>query len=80
VRREAAHGIAADKLLTVPLRPTARRILLLLRDGGPQRIDQLATRLTAAGRRPIRPITVAAALGELHAAGLAPSTTTTRTS
>jgi hypothetical protein len=57
-----------------PLRPTARRILLLLRDdrdGGPQRLDQLAARLTAAGRRPIRPATVAAALDELHAAGLA---------
>jgi Phage integrase family len=55
----------------VPLRPTARRILLLLRDGGPQRVDQLAARLTAAGRRPIRPATVAVALGELDAAGLA---------
>ena len=54
-----------------PLRPTARRILLLLRDGGPQRVDQLTARLTAAGRRPIRPATVAVALGELHAAGLA---------
>jgi hypothetical protein len=54
-----------------PLRPTARGLLLLLRDGGPQRIDQLAARLTAAGRRPIRPATVAAALGELQAAGLA---------
>jgi Phage integrase family len=54
-----------------PLRPTARRILLILRDGGPQRVDQLAARLTAAGRRPIRPATVAVALGELHAAGLA---------
>jgi hypothetical protein len=54
-----------------PLRPTARRILLLLRDGGPQRVGQLAARLTAAGRRPIRPATIAAALGELHAAGLA---------
>jgi hypothetical protein len=40
-------------------------------DGQPQRVDQLAARLTAAGRRPIRPATVAAALGELHAAGLA---------
>jgi hypothetical protein len=56
---------------TAPLRPTARRILLLLRDGGPQGVDELAARLTAAGRRPIRPATVAAALGELHAAGLA---------
>jgi hypothetical protein len=35
------------------------------------RVDQLAARLTATGRRPIRPATVAAALGELHAAGLA---------
>jgi integrase len=34
-------------------------------------LDQLAARLTAAGRRPIRPATVTAALGELHAAGLA---------
>jgi integrase len=55
----------------VPRRPTARRVLLLLRDGGPQDRDQLAARLTAAGRRPIRPATVTAALGELHAAGLA---------
>jgi hypothetical protein len=54
-----------------PLRPTARRILLILRDGEPQLVDQLAARLTAAGRRPIRPATVAAALGELDAAGLA---------
>jgi hypothetical protein len=43
----------------------------VLRDGGPQRVDQLAARLTAAGRRPIRPATVAAALAELHTAGLA---------
>jgi integrase len=55
----------------VPLRPTARRILLILRDGKPQHLDQLAARLTAAGRRPIRPAAVAAALDELHAAGLA---------
>jgi integrase len=55
----------------VPLRPTARRVLRALRDGGPQRIDQLAIRLSTSGRRPIRPATVAGALGELHAAGLA---------
>jgi len=55
----------------VPLRPTAQRILVILRDSGPQPLDQLAARLTAAGRRPIRPATVAAALGELRAAGLA---------
>jgi integrase len=64
-----ALGKLADP--AVPLRPTARRILLLLRDGGPQRVDQLAAQLTAAGRRPIGLATVAAALGELHAAGLA---------
>jgi predicted ArsR family transcriptional regulator len=54
-----------------PLRPTARRLLLILRDGGPQRVDQLAARLAATGRRSIRPATVAAALGELLVAGLA---------
>jgi integrase len=33
----------------VPLRPTARRVLKALRDGGPQRVDQLATRLIYRG-------------------------------
>ena len=42
-----------------------------LRDGGPQRVEQLAAQLSTSGRRPIRPATVADALGELHAAGLA---------
>jgi integrase len=55
----------------VPLRPTARRVLRALRDGGPQRIDQLAVRLNTSGRRPVRPATIAGALEELHAAGLA---------
>jgi integrase len=55
----------------VPLRPTARRVLRALREVEPQSVDQLAARLTTAGRRPLRPTTVAAALGELHAAGLA---------
>jgi hypothetical protein len=55
----------------VPLRPTARRVLRALRDDGPRRVDQLAARLSASGRRPIRPATVAGALGELHAVGLA---------
>jgi len=66
------HGAVA-KLAdpAVPLRPTARRVLRALRDGGPQHVDQLAAHLTAGGRRPIRPATVATALGELHAAGLA---------
>jgi hypothetical protein len=55
----------------VPLRPTARRVLWALRDAGPQPVDLLAARLSATGRRPIRPATVADALGELHVAGLA---------
>jgi hypothetical protein len=46
-------------------------VLRALRDGGPQPVDQLAARLSATGRRPIRPATVTAALGELQAAGLA---------
>jgi predicted ArsR family transcriptional regulator len=41
-----------------------------LRDGGPQRVDQLAARLAANGR-PIQPARIAVALRELHAAGLA---------
>jgi predicted ArsR family transcriptional regulator len=55
----------------VPLRPTTRRVLHALRDGGPQRVDQLAAQLTTNGRRPVRPATVTVALRELHAAGLA---------
>jgi predicted ArsR family transcriptional regulator len=55
----------------IPLRPTARRVLRALRNGGPQRIDQLAARLSTSGRRPVRPATVVGALGELRAAGLA---------
>jgi integrase len=54
----------------IPLRPTARRALRALRDGGPQRVDQLASHLTANGRRPLPPATMASALQELHAAGL----------
>ncbi|HZA82154.1 MAG TPA: tyrosine-type recombinase/integrase, partial [Actinomycetes bacterium] len=71
LRRTYHDALAKLADPAAPLRPTARRILLLLRDGEPQRVDQLAARLTAAGRRPIRPATVAAALGELRAAGLA---------
>jgi integrase len=55
----------------VPLRPTARRVLRALHDGGPQSIDQLTARLTAPSSRPIRLATVTLALRELHAAGLA---------
>jgi hypothetical protein len=65
---------------TTPLRPTARRILLILRDGGRQRLDQLAARLTATGRRPIRPATVAAAWASCTPPAWPPSMTTTRTS
>ena len=71
LRRTYQGAVAKLADPAAPLRPTARRILLLLRDGGPQRVDQLAARLTAAGRRPIRPATIAAVLGELRAAGLA---------
>jgi integrase len=46
-------------------------VLRALRDGGPQRVDQLAGRLSTSGRRLVRPATVAGALAELHAAGLA---------
>jgi integrase len=55
----------------IPLPPTARRVLKALRDSGPQQVDQLAAQLTRNGRRPIRPATVAVALRELQAAGLA---------
>ena len=54
----------------VPLRPTARRVLRALRDGGPWYVDQLAAQLTTNGP-PIRPATVAVALRELQAARLA---------
>jgi integrase len=66
---QGAVAKLADPAL--PLRPTARRVLRALRDGGPQRVEQLAARLSTSGRRLIRPATVAGALEELHAAGLA---------
>jgi integrase len=66
---QGALAKLADPAL--PLRPTARHVLRALRDGGPQRVDQLAARLITSGRRPVRRATVAGALGELHAAGLA---------
>jgi integrase len=66
---QGALAKLADR--AVPLRPTARRVLRALRDGGPQRADQLAAHLTATSRRPLRAATVASALQELHAAGLA---------
>jgi integrase len=70
--RRTYHGALA-KLAdpAVLLRPTAKRTLHALRDGGPQSIEQLAARLAANGRRPVRAATIAVALQELHAAGLA---------
>jgi integrase len=67
------HQSAVAKLAdpAVPLRPTARRVLEVLRDGGPQSVDQLAARLSTSGRRPVRPATIAGALEELNAIGLA---------
>jgi len=53
------------------LRPTAKRALQALRDGGPQSIEQLAVRLAPNDRRPIRQATIAVALRELYVAGLA---------
>jgi len=70
--RRTYHGALAK--LADPagqLRPTARRTLRALRDGGPQRVDQLTARLATNGRRRVRPATVAVALQELRAAGLA---------
>jgi hypothetical protein len=46
-------------------------VLRALRDGGPHNVDQLAAQLSASGRRPFRPATIAGALAELHTAGLA---------
>ncbi|HSO55049.1 MAG TPA: tyrosine-type recombinase/integrase, partial [Actinomycetes bacterium] len=71
LRRTYQGAVAKLADPAAPLRPTARQVLRALRDGGPQHTDQLAAQLAATGRRPIRPATVAAALGELHAAGLA---------
>ena len=41
LRRTYHNALAKLADPAVPLRPTARRILLILRDGGPQRVDQL---------------------------------------
>jgi integrase len=43
----AGHALAKLADPAVPLRPTARRVLLLLRDGGPQRVDHDQDELTA---------------------------------
>jgi integrase len=52
------------------LRPSARRALRALQDGGPQTVDQVNARLAGSGRR-LTPRRVGVALGELEAAGLA---------
>jgi hypothetical protein len=41
LRRTYHNALAKLADPAVPLRPTARRILLILRDGGPQRVEQL---------------------------------------
>jgi integrase len=51
-------------------RPTAARVLKVLRAAGPKTAEQLAALLAGRGRA-VRPATVQAALGELAAAGLA---------
>jgi integrase len=56
----------ADPVASLPYTP--RRVLRVLRDGGPQTVEQLRGRLL--GRTP-RSATVLAALNQLHAAGLA---------
>src|SRR6266540_6730152 len=69
--RRTHHGAMAK--LADPatgLRPTAARILTVLRASGPLTPDQLAAHLAEHGRA-VRPTTVDRALGELHAAGLA---------
>ncbi len=69
--RRTHHGAIA-KLAdpATDLRPTAARILTVLRASGPLTPDQLAAHLAEHGRA-VRPTTVHGALGELHAAHLA---------
>jgi integrase len=66
------HHAAVAKLAdpATQLRPTAARILKVLRGRGPLTPNQVAVYLAEHGRA-IRPVTVRHALGELHDAGLA---------
>jgi len=66
------HHAAVAKLSdpATSLRPTAARVLKVLRAGGPLTPDQLGSYLAEHGRA-LRPATVDGALRELHAAGLA---------
>ena len=69
--RRTHHGAMAK--LADPatgLRPTAARVLKVLRASGPRTPEQLVAYLAEHGRA-VRPATVRGALGELHAAGLA---------
>jgi integrase len=69
--RRTHHGAMAK--LADPatgLRPTAARVLKVLRTCGPLTPDQLGAYLAERGRA-VRPATVHGALGELHTAGLA---------
>jgi predicted ArsR family transcriptional regulator len=68
---QAALAKLADP--TGELRPTAVRVLKVLRAGGPQTIDQLTATLAHHGRA-IRPTTLQVALGELVAAELVANT------
>src|SRR4029453_16182815 len=68
---QAALAKLAD--LTGELRPTAARVLKVLRAGGRQTTDQLTAGLAEEGRA-IRPATIQVALGELVAAELVAST------
>ena len=63
-----------------PHRPTARRILLHLRDGGPERVDQLAARLTPLAARVIRRPPSRSPWTSCTLPVWPPSTTTARTS
>jgi integrase len=55
------------------LRPSARRLLRVLQECGPQTRDQVTTRLNGGGRG-LTPRTIGVGLGELEAAGLAEAT------
>jgi hypothetical protein len=77
--RRTHHGAMAK--LADPatgLRPTAARVLKVLRACGPLTPDQLGAHLAEHGRA-VRPATVQRALGELNAAGLAAAGGDTRT-
>ena len=69
-RRTYHSAIAKLADPATQLRPTAARVLKLLRTAGPQTTDQLVAALAQQGRA-MRPATVETALAELVASGLA---------